>query len=512
MLTLGGIDTTTRPLTFAGAGDVQANGVISGSGGVVKNGAGSLTLTGANTYTGLTSANAGVVRVQNSTAFGAIGTGNETIVANGAALQFNDPSGISVVAETLTLNGSGVGGAGAIDVAAGNNGWSGNVILASNSTIGIQNAADSLTISGPLTDTGGAQSLTKVGAGTLIFAGNNSRSGSTFINGGTLQIASADRISDTSALVIASGATLDLNDFNETVGSVAGAGTISLGVAAGSTTKLTAGGDNSSTTLSGVIVGTGGLMKNGSGTMTLTSANTFTGDTTINAGTLLAGASSGSALGTTTAITVNSGGTLLLGASNQINDIAPVTLAGGTFAKGNFSEGSASTTGLGALTLTATGSRIDFGAGTVGVLSFANFTPNSNLLAIDNWTGTANTVGSGSTDRLIFDATQTANLSAFAFTGYLPGATQFDLGGGFFEVTPTAVPEPATYLAGLLALGGIAFHQRRRLMILMRRLKAVDRAFYNSPQSQCGIRKTCRFLSRRARASLTEDRNANCAA
>ena len=46
-----------------------------------------------------------------------------------------------------------------------------------------------------------------------------------------------------------------------------------------------------------------------------------------------------------------------------------MNLAGGTFAKGNFAEGSASSVGLRALTLTASGSRIHFGAGTVGVLT-----------------------------------------------------------------------------------------------------------------------------------------------
>jgi hypothetical protein len=59
-------------------------------------------------------------------------------------------------------------------------------------------------------------------------------------------------------------------------------------------------------------------------------------------------------------------------------------------------------------------------------------------------------------------AAQSGNLSDFWFTGYAPGASEFSLGGGFYEITPTVVPEPSTYGAGFLALGALAYHQRRR--------------------------------------------------
>lgn len=198
------------------------------------------------------------------------------------------------------------------------------------------------------------------------------------------------------------------------------------------------------------------VTKTGPGTASLTGADTFTGATTINGGTLTAATSSGSALGTTSAITVNSGGTLLLGASNQINDTTSITLAGGTFAKGDFIEGSTSTAGAGALTLSATSSHLGFGTGTAGTLTFASFSPGSFSLTIDSWTAGAN-------DRLIFVSDQSANLGSFNFTGYEPGAIEFDLGGGYYEITPASpVPEPSTYVAGALALGALAYHQLLR--------------------------------------------------
>ena len=222
------------------------------------------------------------------------------------------------------------------------------------------------------------------------------------------------------------------------------------------------------------IIGTtsGSLTKSGTGTWTLSGANTFTGATTVSGGTLTLANGSGSALGSTSGITVNSGGTLFLGASNQINNTATITLGGGTFAKGNFSEGSTSTAGVGALILSAAGSHLDFGTGTVGALTFASFNPGANTLTIDNWTGTAATAGSGATDRLIFASDQSGNLGSFNFTGFGPGAVEFNLGGGYYEVTP--VPEPGTYISGLIAFAAILFHHRkqiRRLFLRRRRTK-----------------------------------------
>src|SRR6185369_15700497 len=102
-----------------------------------------------------------------------------------------------------------------------------------------------------------------------------------------------------SAVTVASGATLDFNSFNQTLASIAGAGSVTMG--AGS---MTVGGNNASTTFSGTISGSGGLTKNGTGALTLSGANTYTGLTTVNTGTLIV---NGSIAG---AVTVNSGGQL----------------------------------------------------------------------------------------------------------------------------------------------------------------------------------------------------------
>jgi autotransporter-associated beta strand protein len=361
-------------------------------------------------------------------------------------------------------------------------------------------AGGTLQLSGVLVSVDSTRTLTMAGDGTSVFSGNNTYTSATNITAGTLIAASNNALgTNTSGTTVSSGASLGFqggitystteavtingsgvssagaitnvsgtNSFAgattlasaSTIGSSAGTLTLSGTIANGGFLLTASGAGN--LTASGVISGTGGVTKTGNGTLTLSGANTFSGGTTINGGTLTAAAGSGSALGSTSAITVNSGGTLSLGANDQINNSAGMTLAGGTFAKGNFSEGTASSTGIGALTLGASGSHIDFGTGTVGVLCFASFSPGANTLTIDNWTGTENTVGSASTDRLIFGSDQSSNLSNFQFTGF-SGTVEFTLGSGYYEIVPlTSVPEPASWVPSLLALAGVVCYQRRQ--------------------------------------------------
>ncbi|MGI8435496.1 MAG: autotransporter-associated beta strand repeat-containing protein [Chthoniobacterales bacterium] len=314
-----------------------------------------------------------------------------------------------------------------------------------------------------------ATALGTTGSGTTVSSGATLQlEGGITIGAEALSIVGSGASGQTGALVNTGGVNNYGGLITLTGGTTVGSdsGTLNLtntGTITGSGSGLTLAGAANGSISSIIGTGTGSLTKNGSGTWSLLGANTLTGNVTISAGTLTLAATSGSALGATNAITVNSGGTLLLGANNQINNAASITLAGGTFAKGNFNEGGAAAPGVGALTLAATGSILDFGTGTVGVLEFASFTANGLLLAINNWTGLANTVGSGSTDRLIFGSDQSANLGGFSFSGY-SGATQFALGGGYFEIVPTSpVPEPATYFGGLLTLLALAYTQRHRL-------------------------------------------------
>ena len=122
-----------------------------------------------------------------------------------------------------------------------------------------------------------------MGAGTFTVSGANTYTGATNVNAGTLQAGIATNAGNTagafgvnSTVTVSAGATLDLNNFNETIGSLTGAGNVTLGNAAGGT--LTTGGNNTSTTFSGNITGTGanaGLTKTGTGTFTVSGVNTY---------------------------------------------------------------------------------------------------------------------------------------------------------------------------------------------------------------------------------------------
>ena len=109
---------------------------------------------------------------------------------------------------------------------------------------------------------------------------------------------------------MAGGATLDLAGFNQTIGSLAGGGNVALGAAI-----LTTGNDGTATTFSGGIGGSGGLTKVGGGVFTLAGTSGYTGATTVNVGTLQAGAANAFASGS--AFTVAGGATLDLAGFNQ---------------------------------------------------------------------------------------------------------------------------------------------------------------------------------------------------
>ncbi len=118
---------------------------------------------------------------------------------------------------------------------------------------------------------------------------------------------------------------LELNNFNQTVGSLAGAGNATLGSGV-----LTAGGNNFSSIFSGAMSGTGGFVKQGTGTQVFSGTNTYDGPTHVNAGALLVNGAL-----TNSSTFVHAGG--ILGGAGNVRD---VNVNGGVFAPGNGTAGS----------------------------------------------------------------------------------------------------------------------------------------------------------------------------
>jgi fibronectin-binding autotransporter adhesin len=421
-------------LTAVSGGTVTFSGVIQDPTGVTtrgvltKDGAGTVVLSGVNTYAGGT-------------------------IINGGTLSISQVANLGATTGGLTIN------AGTLEISTGFS--TGRAISLGDATSTFQiDPSQTYTVTSAIAGSG---SLNKTGTGTMVLSGGNSYTGATNVSAGTLQISAIERIANTSDLNV-SGGTFDVQTFSETVrnvtlssGSITGTGT---GTLIGSTYAVQSG------TASAILAGTGATMtKTTAGTVTLTGANTFTGATTVSGGTLtLSNPSTVGALGSTSSVTVNAGGTLMLGANNQINDAATMTLNGGTLALGGKSEGGPGSNGLGALTLTANAT-IDFAVGaTTSVIQFAGLGSHAAgaLLQITNWNGVP--YAGGGNDRLLFagspsNFTDLYTQADVSFNG-LAGYAVVPL-GGYYEIT--AVPEAGTWIAGALAFGAVLFTQRPRL-------------------------------------------------
>ena len=170
-------------------------------------------------------------------------------------------------------------------------------------TLALDGTAGGNSITGVISDgtDAGYVVLTKGNTSTWILQGANTYKGATTVNGGTLRAGVASVANASGAfgknspvtMADAAGATLDLAGFNTQIGSLSGGGATGGNVTLGSGT-LTIGGINAApysfnadpATYAGVISGTGGLAKVGTGTQILTGASIYTGVTTVNDGTL----------------------------------------------------------------------------------------------------------------------------------------------------------------------------------------------------------------------------------
>ncbi len=168
----------------------------------------------------------------------------------------------------------------------GDPGGAGSVIALGSKTLTLGGNNQSTMIAG-LQDGGlgggAGGSLVKVGSGELELAGINSYTGATRVLNGRLKAASANAFAPLSGVEVAAGAVLDIGAWSQSVGSLEGAGTVILGNAGD---RLTIGTNNLSTTFSGAFEADGGIIKTGSGVLTLSGDSTNTGDSRVENGTL----------------------------------------------------------------------------------------------------------------------------------------------------------------------------------------------------------------------------------
>lgn len=260
-LTLANNATTPQPIALTVGGNGAStifSGNLGGSGSLTKTGAGTLTLAGTNSYGGPTNITAGGVQFAKT-----VSLYNSTGAALNAAVtaaNFTVQTGA-----TATFNTGGTGEFSPIEIttlaALGS--------FKSNSTLGLDttNAAGSVTFTAPLLTSGGnttALVLNKLGAGTMALG--------------------ASDILNTNWRVTATAGAIDLGSFNQTVAGLQLAG----GNLTGGTGTLTSNSayDLRSGTIGAALAGNVAVNKTTTGAATLSGANSYSGITTISAGTL----------------------------------------------------------------------------------------------------------------------------------------------------------------------------------------------------------------------------------
>ena len=485
-----GSTTATLTLGYNGEGGTYSGTMQDGGSGKVlalsKAGAGTIILSGANSYTGETRIVAGNLTVATG---GTLGSGSNVFVSANATLNINTSTTVATAREagtgdggfivlgsgaTLTLNGANKGAFYQNSISG-----AGGLTMAGSGTT-------SLSLYNPQTYTG----LTTV-SGAKISTGVLMSSTAYLVSGGTFEASADNILSDTATMTLNSG-TFSVGG-TDMIGALSGTGgTISL--ASGKT--LTTSFNSASNSFSGTINGAGALTKSGNGTLTLSGTNTYTGATSVTGGALVVNGSlassslsvdSGATLGGTGTI---AGDTTIAGTHNPGNSPGIQTFSGNLTYSGGSSvnwELSANTT-----TNAANPNAIFDTVVVAGNLSFngvtnlnLSFNPvGGNVIWSDPFWQTSKT---GTSGWLIYDVTGSinifSNLNLIAANNWQDSAgTSFNsvLGGSSFSlnrsvsgkqiyldytfnpVVTTPEPSSAVAMAVVPLLGGAVYMVRRR--------------------------------------------------
>ena len=332
--------TDNAALVFNGNNALSFTRTITGTGSVTQRGAGTLTLSTANSYSGGTTISNSTVQVASVGDGGTSSLGTGAVTLNSGTLLFtgaNDSTARQVTGTGGTTNTLDVPGGASLEL-------SGAVLSSTSASVTLnKTSAGTLTLSGSADN---AHLVLAVNTGTVILNKSSTASvhavgggSSTVAGGATLQLSGngGAELSSTCALTVNSGGVFDLNGQNNTIASLSVSGTGIGGTgalinnAASTVSTLTGAitlaanttiGGTGSITLPSVVSGTGTLTYSGSGILALAATNTYSGGTVVSSGTLEA------TLPNTVPgnVTVNGTGVLQLDDPNAMSSVATLNL------------------------------------------------------------------------------------------------------------------------------------------------------------------------------------------
>jgi autotransporter-associated beta strand protein len=535
--------TSTFTVDYNGATSRTFDGLIGGDTGatadeknitLVKSGTGELILSRAGAWSGITTVSGGILEVQAKsgdvkyvvdqgatlklgyTTGGGYANTNLKLHGDGVAATtglyleggttYNANGTIELLADSTTIRqyGTGLASIGMFDV----NGTgifvssdaSGSVIdsniqfvsrgygMSVNVESGASTATGDLVMNGSLNVNHAGNGFYKRGSGSLALngaAGANNKI--VRIEGGKVITGIDNAIGAGAQLIMSAGTNLTMNGYNQATSSLSGSGSIVNGSATAATLSVNQVADK---TYSGVIGGVGtnennlALTKSGASSLTLSGANTYTGDTTVNEGTLtLSGSGS---IASSSKVTVQSGATIdvsgvtggftlsdgqtLAGAGKVLGPIQMA--AGSTLAPGNspgtltFDSALVMFDGS-ALEMELNGDDTTVGGGVNDLLTGITDLTLAGTLTVSSSINDFSSAQNGDAWTLIeYSGLLTDNGIVFDGSGLnLDSSLKFELdtgahGGTSVDLIVTTVPEPSS--AALFALGGMALLFRRR--------------------------------------------------